>query len=103
ISKGIERFGKIDVLVNNAGYSAYGALEAFSREQIVNQFNTNVIGLLDVTRTILPHFRQNKNGTIINISSVAGKASLPFGSLYSGTKFAVEGISEALNFEMSAF
>lgn len=73
VGKGIERFGKIDVLVNNAGYSAYGALEAFSREKIVGQFNTNVIGLLDVTRTILPHFRQNKNGTIINISSAAGK------------------------------
>lgn len=100
IKAGIEKFGKIDVLVNNAGYGAYGPLEAFKRESIVRQFNTNVIGLMDVTRGILPHFRQNKNGIIINISSIGGKMTFPLGSLYHGTKFAVEGISEALNFEM---
>ncbi len=100
IKQGIEKFGKIDVVVNNAGYGAYGPLESFPRENIIRQFNTNVIGLLDVTREILPHFRKNKNGILINVSSVGGKITFPFGSLYHGTKFAVEGISESLNYEM---
>lgn len=102
IAAGIEKFGKIDVLVNNAGYGAYGPLESFPRENIVRQFNTNVIGLLDVTRAILSHFRANKDGVIINISSIGGKMTFPLGSLYHGTKFAVEGISEALSYEMSS-
>ncbi len=100
VSKGIAKFGKIDVLVNNAGYGAYGPLEVFPRENIVRQFNTNVIGLLDVTRALIPHFRQNKNGVIINISSVGGKATFPLGALYHGTKFAVEGITESMVYEL---
>lgn len=103
IQAGIDKFGKIDALVNNAGYGAYGPLEAFPRENIVRQFNTNVIGLLDVTRGILPHFRGNKAGTIVNISSIGGKMTFPLGSLYHGTKFAVEGITEALAFEVGEF
>jgi NADP-dependent 3-hydroxy acid dehydrogenase YdfG len=59
VEKGILKFGKIDVLLNNAGYGAYGPLESFSREKILRQFNTNVIGLLDVTKAVLPHFRKN--------------------------------------------
>ena len=101
--EGVKKFGKIDVLLNNAGYGAYGPLESFSREKIVRQFNTNVIGLMDVTRAILPQFRKNKNGIIINISSIGGKMTFPLGSLYHGTKFAVEGISESLNFEVEQF
>lgn len=100
INKGISAFGKIDVVLNNAGYGAYGPLEAFTRDHIIRQFNTNVIGLLDVTRAVLPHFRENKSGTLINISSIGGKMTFPLGSLYHGTKFAVEGISEALGYEM---
>lgn len=103
VNEAINKFGKIDVLVNNAGYGAYGTLESFSRERIVKQFNTNVIGLLDVTKAILPHFREQKSGLIINISSVGGKITLPLGALYHGTKFAVEGISEALHYEVEAF
>lgn len=103
IKEAISKFGKIDVLLNNAGYGAYGPLEAFSREKIYRQFNTNVLGLLDVTKEILPHFRSNKGGIIINISSIGGKMTFPLGTLYHGTKFAVEGISEALNYEMEAF
>ena len=100
VKAGIERFSRIDVLVNNAGYGAYGPLETFPRENIVRQFNTNVIGLLDVTRVVLPHFRENKNGVVINISSVGGKMAFPLGTLYHGSKFAVEGITESLVFEL---
>lgn len=100
IDEGIAEFGKIDVLVNNAEYGAYGPLETFPRENIVHHFNTNVIGLLDVTREILPHFRENREGVIVNVSSIGGKMTFPLGSLYHGTKFAVEGISEALQYEL---
>lgn len=103
ISYGIEKFKRIDVLLNNAGYGAYGPLESFPREKILRQFNTNVIGLLDVTRAILPHFRENKNGIIMNVSSMGGKMTFPLGSLYHGTKFAVEGISESLRYEVEQF
>jgi NADP-dependent 3-hydroxy acid dehydrogenase YdfG len=101
IQNGIQKFGKIDALVNNAGYGAYGPLESFPRENIVKQFNTNVIGLMDVTRTIIPHFRENKDGVIVNISSIGGQMTFALGSLYHGTKFAVEGFSESLYYEMS--
>lgn len=103
IQQGIQKFGKIDILLNNAGYGAYGPLESFPRERILKQFNTNVIGLIDVTRAILPHFRQNKSGLIINVSSMGGKMTFPLGSLYHGTKFAVEGISESLRYEVEQF
>lgn len=102
IKLGITKFGKIDALLNNAGYGAYGPLEAFPRENIIRQFNTNVIGLMDVTRAITPHFRENKEGVIINVSSIGGKITYPLGALYHGTKFAVEGISESLSYEMEA-
>lgn len=100
VQNGISRFGKIDALVNNAGYGAYGPLESFPRENIIRQFSTNVIGLMDVTRAIIPHFRKNKDGVIVNISSIGGQMTFPLGSLYHGTKFAVEGISESLHYEM---
>jgi NAD(P)-dependent dehydrogenase (short-subunit alcohol dehydrogenase family) len=103
VAGGIQKFGAIDVLLNNAGYGAYGPLESFSREKITRQFDTNVIGLLDVTKAVLPHFRQQKSGIIINVSSVGGKIAFPLGTLYHGTKFAVEGISEALNYEVEQF
>ncbi|MFZ1809514.1 MAG: SDR family oxidoreductase [Cyclobacteriaceae bacterium] len=100
INNGISKFGKIDAILNNAGYGAYGPLETFPRENIVRQFNTNVIGLMDVTKAIIPHFRENKSGTIVNISSIGGQMTFALGSLYHGTKFAVEGISESLHYEM---
>ena len=71
-------------------------------EKIERQFDTNVIGLLAVTKAVLPHFRANKGGVIVNISSVGGKMTFPLGTLYHGTKFAVEGLSEALSFELDA-
>lgn len=100
IKSGISRFGRIDAIVNNAGYGAYGPLETFPRENIIKQFNTNVIGLMDVTKAIIPHFRANKDGVIVNISSIGGQMTFALGSLYHGTKFAVEGISESLHYEM---
>ncbi|WP_158798817.1 SDR family oxidoreductase [Pedobacter sp. L105] len=103
MNEGLHQFGKIDVLLNNAGYGAYGSLESFPREKILRQFNTNVIGLLDVTKAVLPHFRENKSGMIINISSIGGKMTFPLGALYHGTKFAVEGISESLKYEVEQF
>ena len=103
VEAAMSRFGGIDVLVNNAGYGAYGPLESFSSEKIRRQFDTNVIGLIDVTKAILPHFRRHNKGIIINISSIGGKMTFPLGALYHGTKFAVEGISEALSYEVDAF
>lgn len=100
VSAGIARFGKIDVLLNNAGYGAYGALEAFTMERIRRQFDTNVIGLMEVTKAVLPHMRENRSGTIINVSSIGGQITFPLGALYHGTKFAVEGLSEALHYEL---
>lgn len=100
VAEGIARFGKIDVLLNNAGYGAYGALEAFSMDRIRRQFDTNVIGLMEVTKAVLPHMRANRSGTIVNISSIGGQITFPLGALYHGTKFAVEGLSEALHYEL---
>jgi short-subunit dehydrogenase len=102
VKAGIAKFGKIDVLLNNAGYGSYGVLEATPMEKIRRQFDVNVIGLLETTKALLPHFRANKEGVIINISSIGGKMTFPLGTLYHGTKFAVEGLSEALSFEMEA-
>jgi NAD(P)-dependent dehydrogenase (short-subunit alcohol dehydrogenase family) len=95
------RFGGIDVLVNNAGYGAYGPLEAFPVSRIRKQFDTNVIGLLATTQAVLPHLRANGSGCVVNISSLGGRVAFPLGSLYHGTKFAVEGISESLHHELA--
>lgn len=100
IANGIERFGAIDVLCNNAGYGAYGPIEATPKEKIRRQFAVNVFGVYDVTKAILPHFRSRKTGVVINISSIGGKMTFPLGSLYHGSKFAVEGLSEAMSFEL---
>ena len=102
IEAGVARFGKIDALLNNAGYGAYGPLEATRMDNIRRQFDVNVIGLLETTKAVLPHFRANRSGVIVNVSSVGGKMTFPLGTLYHGTKFAVEGLSEALSWEMEA-
>ena len=102
VTAGIERFGKIDVVLNNAGYGSYGLLEATPEHKMRMQYDVNVIGTMLVMQSIIPHFRQRKAGTIINISSMGGKITFPLGTLYHGSKFAVEGMSEALSFEMSA-
>jgi NAD(P)-dependent dehydrogenase (short-subunit alcohol dehydrogenase family) len=102
IEAGIARFGKIDALINNAGFSLFGVFEAISREKIQDQFGVNVLGVMDVTRAILPHFRKNKSGLIINISSRAGLVGLPMISLYCATKYALEGFSESLAYELAS-
>jgi NAD(P)-dependent dehydrogenase (short-subunit alcohol dehydrogenase family) len=100
VTAAVHRFGGIDVLVNNAGYGAYGVLEATPVESMRQQFETNVIGLLAMTRAVVPGFRQRRGGVIVNVGSIAGRLTLPLGALYCGSKFAVEGISEALSYEM---
>jgi len=102
VAAGIAKFGRIDALVNNAGYGAYGPLEATPLAKIERQFDVNVLGLLATTRAVLPHFRANRGGTIVNISSIGGRMAFPLGALYHGTKFAVEGLSESLYYELSA-
>ncbi len=101
VQQGLTRFGSIDVLVNNAGYGAYGALEATPVEKIRRQFEVNVIGLMATTQALLPHFRRQGSGVLVNLSSIGGKMTFPLGSLYHGSKFAVEGLSEALHFELA--
>ncbi|GHH41740.1 SDR family oxidoreductase [Lentzea cavernae] len=101
VDAGLERFGRIDVLVNNAGYGAYGPLEATSPEEIRRQFDVNVFGLLATTQALLPHFRANRSGVVVNVSSIGGRMAFPLGSLYHGAKFAVEGLSEALRYELA--
>lgn len=98
-----EKFGPIDVLVNNAGYALMGAFENASEEQIQRQFDTNVFGLMRVTRAFLPHFRARKAGLIINVASMAGRLPIPLMSVYNGSKWAVQGFSECLTYELAPF
>ncbi len=100
VNKAIEVFGTIDVLLNNAGYGLGGPLEAIPMAKIRQQFEVNVFGLLAVTQAVLPTMRQQKSGTIVNISSIGGRVTLPLFSLYHGTKWGVEGITEALQYEL---
>lgn len=96
----ISRFGHIDVLVNNAGYGLSGSFESMSMAQIRRQFDTNVFGLMAVCKAILPHFRGRKAGTLVNVASMGGRCTFPLYSIYHGTKWAVDGFSESLQFEL---
>ena len=97
----VKKFGRIDILVNNAGYGLLGAIEEASAAETTKLFGTNVFGLLGVTRAVLPHMRRQRSGHIINISSVGGYTGYPGWGVYGATKFAVEGISEALAGEVA--
>ncbi|MCC6073918.1 oxidoreductase [Pseudomonas sp. GCM10022188] len=101
VAAGIERFGRIDVLVNNAGYGVLGAVEETSAGEVERLFATNVFGLLNVTRAVLPHMRRQRSGHVINISSIGGYQAYLGWGVYGATKFAVEGITEALHQELA--
>ncbi len=103
IDETLSKFGRIDAVVNNAGYGLVGAFEAATPEQIERQFQTNVFGLMNVCREILPYFREQNRGIIVNVASVGGRITFPLYSLYHGTKWAVEGFSEALQHEVRQF
>jgi NAD(P)-dependent dehydrogenase (short-subunit alcohol dehydrogenase family) len=103
IGGAIEKFGHIDSVVNNAGYGLLGSFEAASPEQVERQFQTNVFGVFNVCREIIPYFRSQKRGTIVNITSLGGRVAFPFSSLYNATKFAVEGFTESLQYELEPF
>lgn len=102
IKKSVEKFGKIDVLVNNAAYGQYGLFEAVTPQQVEDQFQVNVFGTMNVIRTILPYFRKYQEGTIINISSAGGRIGIPLISLYNSSKFALEGFTESLSYELAS-
>lgn len=102
VEAGIARFGRIDALVNNAGFGLFGLFETTSLDKIREQFAVNLFGVMDVTRALLPHFRRNGAGVIVNVSSGAGIFGLPMLSFYNASKFALEGFSESLSYELGA-
>ncbi|MEM9823528.1 MAG: SDR family oxidoreductase [Bacteroidota bacterium] len=99
----LKDFGHIDVVINNAGFGCYGAFELATEEQIDRQLAVNVKGLMMMCKLWLPHFRARQQGSFINISSIAGLASYPLASLYISSKWAVEGFTEALYYELKPF
>ena len=103
VEAAIERFGGVDVLVNNAGYGLLGAFEQSEPAQAERQFATNVFGVFAVTRAVLPVMRKQRAGRIFNVTSIGGLRGGPGGSLYSASKFAVEGFSESLALEIAEF
>lgn len=100
VKDALARFGHIDVLVNNAGYGLTGAFEEVDDAEVKQLFDTNVFGLIHVTKALLPHFRERRAGHIVNLSSIGGLVGLAGWSMYNATKFAVEGMSEALATEL---
>ena len=103
VQSSLAAFGRIDVLVNNAGYGLMGAVEEVSDQQIRDQFETNFFGLLNVTRAFIPTFKKQGSGHILNLSSGGGRMTLPTMGLYHASKFAVEGLSETLAQELKPF
>jgi len=103
VSAIVARHGRIDILLNNAGYACGGFIEEIAPEEWRRQFEVNVFGLIDVTRAVLPYMRQKKHGRIINVSSISGRFGFPGLAPYSASKHAVEGFSESLRLEMLPF
>ncbi len=103
VERVISEQGRVDVLVNNAGYGQYGPVEDTPLDVARHQFEVNVFGLARMTQLILPHMRQQHSGTIVNISSMGGKMYTPLGAWYHATKHAIEGFSDCLRFEVAPF
>lgn len=103
VAEVIREFGRIDVLINNAGYGQMGALEEVSEEQLHRVFEVNVHGPARLIRAVAPHMRRQGSGRIINLSSVAGRVAIPMMGAYCGTKFAIEAMSDALRTELGLF
>lgn len=103
IDRIVEEQGRIDVLVNNAGYGSFGAVEDVPLDEARRQFEVNVFGLARLVQLVTPHMRERRAGRIINISSIGGKFYEPFGAWYHATKFAVEGFSDSLRMELRPF
>jgi NAD(P)-dependent dehydrogenase (short-subunit alcohol dehydrogenase family) len=101
IAEGVDRFGRLDVIVNNAGYGQFGAVEELTDEDVRKQFEVNVFGVLNVTRAALPHLRVQRSGHIVQMSSLNGVEGLIGGGCYCATKFAIEGLSESLAAEVA--
>ena len=99
VAKAISLYS-VDVVFNNAGYGLMGALESFSDEQILREINTNLLGVIRVTQAFIPHFREKKSGVFISTTSIGGLIGFPLHSIYHATKFAVEGWSEGMSFEL---
>jgi NAD(P)-dependent dehydrogenase (short-subunit alcohol dehydrogenase family) len=95
--------GEIDVVLNNAAYGAIGPLESVTDEQLLKQFNTNLLGAIRITQAFIPHFREKRNGLFINISSIGGLVTFPFDSLYHAVKWGLEGWTEGMSYELAAF
>jgi NAD(P)-dependent dehydrogenase (short-subunit alcohol dehydrogenase family) len=103
VEAAVARFGRIDVLVNNAGYGQLGMFEENTAAEIQRQFDTNVFGLFHVTRAVLPVMRKQRSGRILNLSSIAGMVGFPAASIYCSSKFAIEGFSESLALDVADF
>jgi NAD(P)-dependent dehydrogenase (short-subunit alcohol dehydrogenase family) len=103
VQGGLAAFGRVDVLVNNAGYGLSGAIEEVSDRQVRDEFETNFFGVLNVTRVVLPTLRKQGSGHILNISSVGGRRTFPTFGIYHASKFALEGLSESLAQELQPF
>lgn len=103
VEEAIASFGRIDVWVNNAGYGVFGPVETASLHKIQQQFDVNVFGLIECVKAVAPHFRANRSGVVINVTSAGGLVASPAYAIYNASKFAVEGLSEGLWYELGSF
>ncbi|CAG0908539.1 unnamed protein product, partial [Darwinula stevensoni] len=103
VQASLRAFGKIDVWLNNAGYGTTGPVEAGSDAEIRRQYDVNFFGVIDCIKAVLPHFKQNKNGMFINITSIGGLLTFPLFGVYNSSKFALEGLSEGMWYDLQPF
>ncbi len=99
----ISKFGRLDIVINNAGYGVTGPAEFTKKKEVLAQFETNLYGPIAVVQAALPHFRSRKAGIVVNVSSLVGRIATPFMSMYIASRWALEGLTEALNLELVPF